>query len=38
MKLFAEARYLWVNSPRSSPTQIGSGTISMIPVTFGVRF
>lgn len=38
MKLFAEARYLWVNSPRSSPTQIGSGTVSMIPVTFGVRF
>jgi hypothetical protein len=38
MKLFGEARYLWVNSPRSTATQVGSGTVSMIPVTFGVRF
>jgi len=37
-KLFAEARYEFVNSPRASPTQVGSGTVSMIPVTFGVRF
>lgn len=37
-KLYAEARYLWVNSPSSSATQVGSGTVSMIPVTFGVRF
>jgi hypothetical protein len=37
-KIYAEARYLWVNSPSSSATQVGSGTVSMIPVTFGVRF
>jgi hypothetical protein len=37
-KLYAEARYLWANSPASSPGHIGSGTVSMIPVTFGVRF
>ena len=37
-KLFAEARYLWVNSPSSSATQLGSGTVSMIPVTLGIRF
>jgi hypothetical protein len=38
MKLFGEARYLWVNSPSSSASQLGTGTVSMIPVTFGVRF
>ena len=37
-KLYAEARYLWVDSPASSPTKVGSGTVSMIPVTFGIRF
>ena len=37
-KVFAEARYLWVDSARPSATQIGSGTVSMIPVTFGIRF
>ncbi|HEX6772503.1 MAG TPA: hypothetical protein VF126_10795 [Acidobacteriaceae bacterium] len=37
-KVFAEARYLFVNSPKPSPTQFGSGTVSMIPVTFGIRF
>lgn len=37
-KVYAEARYLWVNSPKSTATQIGSGTVSMIPVTFGIRF
>jgi hypothetical protein len=37
-KVYAEARYLWVNSPKASATQVGSGTVSMIPVTFGVRF
>ncbi len=36
--IFAEARYLWVDSPRNSPTQIGSGTVSMIPVSFGIRW
>ena len=37
-KIYAEARYLWVNSPSASATTLGSGTVSMIPVTFGVRF
>jgi hypothetical protein len=37
-KLYAEARYLWVNSPSSTEGHPGSGTVSMIPVTFGVRF
>ncbi len=37
-KIYAEARYLWVNSPGPSATQVGSGTVSMIPVTFGIRF
>lgn len=37
-KIYAEARYLWVNSPGASATQVGSGTVSMIPVTFGIRF
>jgi hypothetical protein len=37
-KLYAEARYLWVDSPASSATKVGSGTVSMIPVTFGIRF
>ena len=39
MKLFAEARYTWVDSPTASPSDpYGSGTSSLIPVTFGVRF
>jgi hypothetical protein len=37
-KLYAEARYLWANSPSSTLGHPGSGTVSMIPVTFGVRF
>jgi hypothetical protein len=37
-KVYAEARYLWVNSPGPTATKLGSGTVSMIPVTFGVRF
>lgn len=37
-KIYAEARYLWVNSPASTATTVGSGTVSMIPVTFGIRF
>jgi hypothetical protein len=39
MKFFAEARYTWVDSPTASPSDpFGSGTSSLIPVTFGVRF
>ncbi|HEV3149477.1 MAG TPA: hypothetical protein VGY94_00905 [Acidobacteriaceae bacterium] len=37
-KVYAEARYLWINSPASTATTVGSGTVSMIPVTFGIRF
>lgn len=37
-KLYAEVRYLWANSPTSTLGHPGSGTVSMIPVTFGVRF
>jgi hypothetical protein len=39
MKWFAEARYTWVDSPvASNEDPYGSGTSSLIPVTFGVRF
>lgn len=37
-KLYAEARYVWVDSPRPTDTQQGEGTEGLIPVTFGIRF
>jgi Outer membrane protein beta-barrel domain len=37
MKLFAEARYLWVNTPPITETN-GLGRTELIPVTFGVRW
>jgi len=37
-KLYAEARYVWVDSPRSTKGTVGTGTVSMIPVTFGFRW
>jgi hypothetical protein len=38
-KLFTEARYVWVDSPvASSSDPFGSGTSSLLPVTFGIRF
>ncbi|HEX3435695.1 MAG TPA: hypothetical protein VHT24_02935 [Pseudacidobacterium sp.] len=38
-KLFTEVRYTWVDSPvASNEDPYGSGTSSLIPVTFGVRF
>ena len=37
-KLFAEARYVWVDSPKPTPTTNGEGTEGLIPVTFGIRF
>ncbi len=37
-KVYAEARYVWVDSPRATSTQDGEGTEGLIPVTFGVRF
>lgn len=37
-KLFAEARYIWVDSPRPTSTTNGEGTEGIIPVTVGIRF
>jgi hypothetical protein len=37
MKLFAEARYLWINTPPITETN-GLGRTELIPVTFGVRW
>ncbi len=39
-KLFAEVRYVWVNSPvaSSSNSGQGEGTEALIPISFGVRF
>jgi hypothetical protein len=38
-KLFAEARYVWVDSPvASNEDPYGSGTSGTIPVTLGIRF
>jgi hypothetical protein len=37
MKLFAEARYTWINTPPITETN-GLGRTEIIPVTFGVRW
>lgn len=37
MKLFAEARYVYIHTPLITETN-GLGTTELIPVTFGVRF
>jgi len=39
-KFYAEARYVWVNSPVASASNSyqGSGTEALIPVSFGIRF
>jgi hypothetical protein len=37
-KLFAEVRYVWVDSPSASATQQGTGSFGTLPVTFGVRW
>jgi hypothetical protein len=37
-KLYAEARYVWVDSPTATATTSGEGTEGLIPVTFGIRF
>lgn len=37
-KLFAEAHYVWVDSPTATKTQDGEGTEGLIPVTVGIRF
>jgi hypothetical protein len=40
MRLFAEARYTFINSPplASQGVSIGGGTTELIPITLGVRF
>lgn len=38
-KLYAEARYVWVDSPVASTSDpYGSGTEGLIPITLGLRF
>ncbi len=37
-KFYAEARYVWVDSPTSSNSALGTGTINMFPITFGYRW
>jgi hypothetical protein len=37
MKLFAEARYLWIDTPKIGEPN-GLGSTGLIPVTFGVRW
>jgi Outer membrane protein beta-barrel domain len=37
-KLYAEARYVWVDSPAATATANGEGSEGLIPVTFGIRF
>ena len=37
-KLFVEARYVFVDSPKATKTSDGEGTEEIIPVTVGIRF
>jgi hypothetical protein len=37
-KFFAEARYVWVDSPPSTASNVGTGTVGMFPVVFGFRW
>jgi len=37
-KLFAEARYVFVDSPAATKTSDGEGTEGIIPATIGIRF
>lgn len=39
-KLYVEARYVWVDSPKADQSDYyqGEGTEGLIPVTFGIRF
>jgi hypothetical protein len=31
-------RYVWVDSQKSTASSLGTGTVGMIPVTFGFRW
>jgi hypothetical protein len=37
-KIYAEVRYVWVDSPATSGNAFGTGTVGMIPVAFGFRW
>jgi hypothetical protein len=37
-KFYAEARYVWVDSPATTANAVGTGTVGMFPVTFGFRW
>jgi hypothetical protein len=37
-KIYAEVRYIWADAPPSSQSVIGTGTVGMIPITFGFRW
>ncbi|MGB8538412.1 MAG: hypothetical protein WCD57_18465 [Acidobacteriaceae bacterium] len=37
-KFYAEARYVWVDSPPATASHVGTGTVNMFPVTFGFRW
>ncbi len=37
-KFYAEARYVWVDSPATSGSAVGTGTVGMFPITFGFRW
>jgi hypothetical protein len=37
-KFYAEVRYVWVDSPKNTASTIGTGTVGMLPVTFGFRW
>jgi hypothetical protein len=38
LKLYAEARYVWVDAPTSTASSLGTGTVGMFPVAFGFRW
>jgi hypothetical protein len=37
-KFYAEVRYVWVDAPPTTVSAVGTGTVGMIPITFGFRF
>jgi len=38
VRLYAETRYVWVDSPAATASALGTGTEGLIPVTFGIRW
>ena len=37
-KFYGEVRYVWVDSPATSASAVGTGTVGMIPIVFGFRW